>query len=264
MAKPLAAAGQDVVAAAQSLSQSNQGAAADAATSSSEMEQFGFEQLLTNVMPETRAALIDAAVTKHFGDDVDLLRMDEAVSGAYHLIAGRVRSWRQLSDGRALTLAYMSEGMVAGLIACVRGDVSPTTVTTTGPVEARLWPLATLRRLIAEDGHFASNMLGVVANYSVVLMDKIDDGLMPVEQRLARCMLRLANGHGDWHPKADSPDCVALNVTRQELADLAGSTLFTVSRILSGWERRDLVRSTRGRVLVTDAHGVAAIADLGG
>ena len=63
----------------------------------------------------------------------------------------------------------------------------------------------------------------------------------PVAKRLARALLRL------------SPDGEAeLSLTRQDLAELTGPTLYTVSRIVSGWEKEGLVRSGRRRIAITD------------
>ena len=57
---------------------------------------------------------------------------------------------------------------------------------------------------------------------------------------------------------------MAVDVSRQELADLTGSTLFTASRTLSDWGRQGLIESTRGRVVIKDPHALAALADVEG
>jgi CRP/FNR family transcriptional regulator, nitrogen oxide reductase regulator len=54
---------------------------------------------------------------------------------------------------------------------------------------------------------------------------------------------------------------IELTFTRQDLAEMSGTTLFTVSRVLSEWERQGLVEAGRERVLIRNPHGVVAIAD---
>jgi DNA-binding MarR family transcriptional regulator len=56
---------------------------------------------------------------------------------------------------------------------------------------------------------------------------------------------------------------IAHPITRQELADLSGTTLFTVSRLLSRWQERGLIASTRGRVTVQRPRDIAALAAAG-
>ena len=50
-------------------------------------------------------------------------------------------------------------------------------------------------------------------------------------------------------------------VTRQELADLVGTTLFTVSRLLAAWEHQGLIHSTRGHVTVTKPSALKVLAE---
>ena len=45
---------------------------------------------------------------------------------------------------------------------------------------------------------------------------------------------------------------VEIALSRQELAQLTGTTLFTVSRLLSQWEQRGIVAARREAVLVRD------------
>jgi len=57
---------------------------------------------------------------------------------------------------------------------------------------------------------------------------------------------------------------IDMALTRQDLAEMTGTTLFTVSRILSQWESQGLVRSGRELVVIRYPHGLVKIAeDLG-
>lgn len=50
-------------------------------------------------------------------------------------------------------------------------------------------------------------------------------------------------------------------VTRQDIAEMTGTTLHTVSRAMTGWEARGLVAGGRRKVVVRDPHGLALIAE---
>ena len=52
-------------------------------------------------------------------------------------------------------------------------------------------------------------------------------------------------------------------ITRQELAEMAGSTLHTVSRTLSAWEDRGIIASSRRHVVVRKLHVLLDMADQG-
>ena len=75
---------------------------------------------------------------------------------------------------------------------------------------------------------------------------------------MARCLLRLARQTGQ---KIEGGVLIGLPLSREDLAKIAGTTLYTVSRILSGWEQQGFVEAGRERVLIRQAHILAAIAE---
>jgi CRP-like cAMP-binding protein len=83
----------------------------------------------------------------------------------------------------------------------------------------------------------------------------LDEGLVP--QRLAGALLELATRHGS----ADELDVrIKPLVTREDLAALVGTSVYTASRILAEWEKRGLLASRRGRIRLTSLPGLRAIA----
>jgi CRP-like cAMP-binding protein len=65
------------------------------------------------------------------------------------------------------------------------------------------------------------------------------------EQRLADKLLDLGYRSGREHPKG-----VEVEVTNEQLGSLADVSLFTASRLLSGWERKGAVLKERGKVVI--------------
>jgi CRP/FNR family transcriptional regulator, nitrogen oxide reductase regulator len=81
-----------------------------------------------------------------------------------------------------------------------------------------------------------------------------------VERRLARTLLRLAAQMG----VKNADGGIELAFTRQELAEMSGTTLFSASRVLSEWEKRGVVESGRERVVIRNRHGLVQIAEESG
>jgi len=98
----------------------------------------------------------------------------------------------------------------------------------------------------------------MVANLDLVLgrLHTVSEGHVP--QRLTRALLELADRHGQKQPRG-----VSINppLTRQDLAALTGTTLYTVSRLLADWEHRGLVATSRGHVQLLDVEALKDIAD---
>jgi CRP-like cAMP-binding protein len=81
-----------------------------------------------------------------------------------------------------------------------------------------------------------------------------------VERRIAHTILRLAQQAGRRTARGIE---IAFPLSRQDLAEMAGTTLHTVSRTLSGWEEQGVVDSGRRRVIVRDLKALSMIAENG-
>jgi CRP-like cAMP-binding protein len=77
-----------------------------------------------------------------------------------------------------------------------------------------------------------------------------------VPQRVAGTLLRLV---GQVGRSADGG--VLVGLSREELGEMTGTTMFSVSRLLGEWETQRLVTPRREGVIVNDTHRLAAVAD---
>ena len=76
-----------------------------------------------------------------------------------------------------------------------------------------------------------------------------------VEQRVARAILRLASQAGRRVEQGVEIECP---LTRQDIAEMTGTTLHTVSRILSRWEQEGTVASGRQRITIRKPHALVS------
>jgi len=79
-----------------------------------------------------------------------------------------------------------------------------------------------------------------------------------VERRVAHALLRLANQGGR---KTDEGILIDFPISRQDIAQMTGTTLHTVSRIMSAWETAGLVSSGRQKVVIRDPHKLYLLAE---
>ena len=78
-----------------------------------------------------------------------------------------------------------------------------------------------------------------------------------MEARLARFMLKLADDMGQRRPDGIF---VPLPLSRQEIADMIGTTIETSIRIMSRWGKDDIVRTEKDGFLVVDRASLEATA----
>jgi CRP-like cAMP-binding protein len=212
--------------------------------------------IFDDLSPATRSELDRLAVEKMFRPGTELFVQGEIARSLFVLLSGRVKVWRTTEDGAAMTLTIFGVGQQFGAIAAALDRPSSFTVTTLDPVRAATWRLDDLRRMMADDPRLAANVLRIVANYAEQLVERLAEvAAVPVEQRLARTLLRLAGYCGN-RPRTDE-----LRLSRQELADLVSATLPTVSRIISRWRAEEIVDGRRrGSILLLDPARIAEIA----
>jgi CRP-like cAMP-binding protein len=79
-----------------------------------------------------------------------------------------------------------------------------------------------------------------------------------VEQRVAHALLRLARQSGR---KVEGGVEIDFPISRQDIAQMTGTTLHTVSRTLSGWEQRGLIESGRQRIVLREPHKLLVLAE---
>jgi len=78
-----------------------------------------------------------------------------------------------------------------------------------------------------------------------------------VERRVANMLLRLAAQGGR---KEDNGIGFDFPISRQDIAEMTGTTLFTVSRILTAWEATGLVATGRQKIVIRDPHRLTVLA----
>src|SRR3546814_14452591 len=93
----------------------------------------------------------------------------------------------------------------------------------------------------------ATNMIAIVGKRLGEAQERLRElATQSADRRIARTLLRLLDQAGR---RTGDGVRIEFPLRRKDIADIAGTTLHTVSRIVAGWERRGLL-SSRNRPLV--------------
>jgi CRP-like cAMP-binding protein len=215
--------------------------------------------LFAGLNPEECEAVERRASTCKFAPGENLFDQGGTASQLFVITKGRVKVWRTSEDGGALTLTLLGPGQPIGTLGAADDRLNHATATAVTPVEALCWPIEGLRQLMEDNPVLTANVLRTVTNYAEQLIERLEEmSSVPVEQRIARTLLRLAQRlHGGAAGSGSE-----LPLSRQDLAELTSATLPTVSRIMSRWRVDRLIAGTRGRVKLLDRVALARIAGL--
>jgi len=176
----------------------------------------------------------------------------------YLVKEGRVKILKQSPSGKDVALELLGPGEIFGGLAVLEGRPYPASAQAVEPTEVLKLPREPLLALAERRPELLRRMALLIgqrlrrAHESVRAL-----AVEPVERRLAAALLRLAEREG-----LGDGDRLRLpyRLTRQNLAELAGTTVETTIRVLGRWGREGLIADEEGRLLLQDLAALRALA----
>ena len=198
----------------------------------------------------SQTALMDAGMIHRVSKGKLLLKEADVAGHVALLSLGRVRMFRTLSDGHALSLGYRGAGDLIGEAAIGGSPTYRESAVAIEDVEALLVPVATLRAVMTADHAFSQALVSLLVDRRTDTEDRLASVLFRnVEARLAEFLLRSAQRWGIPDPRGV---LVSAPFTHQEMANMIGSTRETVTLTLGDLRRKGLIEIDRRRIVVLD------------
>ncbi|WP_043919340.1 Crp/Fnr family transcriptional regulator [Jannaschia aquimarina] len=218
------------------------------------------ESLLTHVPPFSRLerrqirAVLDQATSRRHDEGAMIFEEGAPAERFYLLLDGHIRVVRTTPTGDQVIALHIPPGQLFGIARALGKETYPATAVTAAESIALSWPMRLWDGFVAEYDGFATETYATVGKRIGEMNDRIMEmATQAVEQRVANALLRLVNQSGR---KVDGGIEIAFPITRQDLSQMTGTTLHTVSRLLSGWEKEGLVKSRRKHISVCEPHAL--------
>jgi CRP-like cAMP-binding protein len=162
-------------------------------------------------------------------------------------------------DGHQVVLRLLGPGDVFGGAAAIGDETYPVTAEAVDAVTVFEWQGPVMAGLMERHARLAVNVLRVVASRLHALQVQYRQmATEHVERRVARALLRLVQHAGR---RVENGVLIDLPLSREDIAQMTGTTLFTVSRIISRWESIGLIEAGRQRIVIRVPHGLVSIAE---
>lgn len=212
-----------------------------------------------NLSPAELETVQQAAYVRQVERQAFFYHQGDRATAFYILLEGQLRLTEVTLEGQQLLVRFVSPGEAIGIIAVLQDSVYPLAAQAVEDCRALAWESAALEQLMERIPRIAINGLRLVSRRWHELEERYRElATERVERRIAQTLLRLLNQVGR---RVDKGILIDLPLSRQDLAEMTGTTLYTVSRIISRWEQAQLVETRRDRLLVRFPHGLAAIAE---
>jgi len=179
----------------------------------------------------------------------------------YVLVSGRAKLLQSNPAGQQVNLRTINEWQMFGALGAVRQDATyPATAQALEASSALAIKSEFLHDAMQTRPYLNINLMQLMTGYIMEMQERYRElATERVERRIALTVLRLASQIGVR--AADKETMIELPLSRQDVAEASGTTVFTVSRVLADWERRGLVEAGRERVMIRNPHGLVQISE---
>ncbi len=186
-----------------------------------------------------------------------LYHQGDAALNLYVVVVGRLRATQTTEGGNQIALRYLGPGELAGYAVLAGIPHYPGTVVAVEDTHLFAWPANAMRQLMGRHSQIALNAVAVLGSrYQETQLRLRELSSETVEHRIASALQRLASQAGRRTAQGIE---ICFPLSRQDIAELAGTTLHTVSRTLSAWEKEGIVLSAHRHVVICQPEALAVI-----
>ena len=176
----------------------------------------------------------------------------EVAQKFFLLLDGHIRVIKTTPDGEQVIALHITSGQLFGIAAGLGKTTYPATAIAADECLVLSWSNTQWTKFIAAYPGFSTEVYKIVGERLDEMNNRIVEmATQQVEQRVACVLLRLITQAGKKVPDGVEID---FPITRQNISEMTGTTLHTVSRLLSAWEKSGIVASKRSKVTVTQPH----------
>jgi CRP-like cAMP-binding protein len=211
--------------------------------------------MFTGISPEDSRKIFAAVRVKSFARGEMLYLEGETVGNVFLLISGMVKITQLGPKALEFTLKLTAPGEVLGAVSLFSTGRHCTTAQAVQRCWALVWDAAIFEALVEYSPVLCQNMVRSISGQLRELEERFRDlATEPVAPRLARQLIRLQEQVGS--PQKGE---AIIGLSRAGLAHMTGTTLYTVSRLLSAWKAHGFVISRRKCVMITDIRSLRKI-----
>ncbi|MBW9073824.1 Crp/Fnr family transcriptional regulator [Agrobacterium deltaense] len=175
------------------------------------------------------------------------------------LIHGRLKVTQVTHDGQQIIVRVVHPGDLFGFARALQRSDYPGTATTAAESVILSWQTDLWPQFVEQNPHLAVSAMQTIGQRLEEAHTRIREmSTQEVERRVAHAVLRLSQQAGRKEMDGIRID---FPISRQDIAEMTGTTLHTVSRILSSWESKGLVQGGRQKLLVCNLPGLAQLAE---
>ena len=214
-----------------------------------------FEQLAPSQVDD----VLRSAGSRRYAPGGVVFEQGQTATQFFVLLHGRLRVTQVTSEGQQVVVRMVNPGDLFGIAKALRRLDYPGTATAVSESVVLSWPMSLWNDFLEQYPSLAVNAMQTMGSRLLEAQQRLRElSTEEVERRVAHAVLRLVNQSGK---KEEQGVRIDFPISKQDIAEMTGTTLHTVSRILTAWEAAGLVVGGRQKLLVRDPHQLVLIGD---
>ena len=222
-------------------------------------DAIGSIALMTALPADVLREAAAAARIRRLSKDARIFDQGEPAGRAHALLSGCVRISQGGSDGEEILVRLIGPGEIFGCVPILTDGLYPADATVMADSVEVSWDPADLLALMQRHSLIACNMVAILGKRIGEAQERLRElATQSVDRRVAHTLLRLTQQAGE---ETDAGIRIGFPLRRKDIADIAGTTLHTASRILANWERRGLLISRQQHLILPSPKELRRIAE---
>ncbi|SRR5712692_637442 len=215
--------------------------------------------LFSGISSAARGEIVSAAHEKVFSRGQTIFFQGDPEKQEILLTWGSVKTTHLGRDGTEVILRLSGPGDLIGATGLGSTCLHRSTAQALGSSRALVWSATFFEALLGRFPILRHNVARILDEQLRELEERFCEiSTENVTNRVGHEIARLVNRVGERVNGA-----VKISLSREELAQLTGTTQFTVSRSLSQWKEEGIVSTGRRAVMVRDPHALAELSERG-
>ena len=213
-----------------------------------------------NATDDDLKLILQNSITRSIEESSFFFFQGDAAEYLYILTSGQVKLMQSNPNGQQVNLRTLYAWQMFGALGAVRAEATyPASAQALENSTALAIKSESLHELIQTRPQLSFDLMTLMTTYIQEIQARYRElATERVEQRVANALIRLAGQAGI---RSEKDAAIELSFSRQDVAEMTGTTLYTVSRLFSDWERQGIITTGRERIRIIKPHDLVRIAD---
>jgi len=215
--------------------------------------------IFSRLSPADRKTIAEVSRVQQFARGETIFEQDSPSDAFYAIASGRVKIFKMMPSGKDVILEVFGPGDPLGAVAAYMDRPFPASASALEDTTCVIIPRPAFFRLLETQPSLVRGLLLGLTFRLVELTNRLAEMTGGrIEPRFARLFLKLASEMGRVERGGAF---IPLALSRQELADLTGTTIETAIRTMSRWQKEDVVRTEKDGFVIVNRPSLEAIAE---